>query len=142
MENLLQIKNVRNITVNDLSNNYKIEYIAKFQNAYKEDLLNLTKIDPYTKKKVRKTKEELCKDIGISETTLKRYMKDLGMKSFYRHEHTNNVRKKNIKKENKDIVVTTEKEKKPKKSKSKDKHDEYNYNEVFNKTIDGMENNK
>ena len=88
MDNLLKIKSVKNITVDDLSNNYKLIYITKFQNAFTEDLLNLTKIDPKTNKKVRKTKEELCKEIGISDTTLKRYMKDLGMKSFYRHENT------------------------------------------------------
>jgi hypothetical protein len=123
MDNLLKIKNVKSITVDDLSKNYKIEYISKFQNAYKEDLLNLTKIDPKDKsKKVRKTQQELCKEIGISVTTLKRYMKDLGMKSFYRHAHTNNVKRNNIKKENEeqDIEVTEKKKSKPKKVKNKD----------------------
>ena len=99
MDNLLKIKNVKSLTVDDLSKNYKIEYISKFQNAFKEDLLNLTKIDPKDKsKKVRKTQQELCNEIGISVTVLKRYMKDLGMKSFYRHtqtEHTKNVKRKN-----------------------------------------------
>jgi hypothetical protein len=128
MDNLLKIKNVKSITVDDLSKNYKIEYISKFQNAYKEDLLNLTKIDPKDKsKKVRKTQQELCKEIGISVTTLKRYMKDLGMKSFYRHTnsftHTNNVKRNNTKKENEeqDIEVTEKtKKSKPKKVKNKD----------------------
>ena len=115
MNDLLKIKNVRSITVNDLSNNYRMIYINKFQSAFTEDLINPTKIDTKTKKKVRKTKE-LCKEIGISDTTLKRYMKDLGMKSFYRHDHTKTyVKSKNTKKDNKeDIVETTEKKKKSK----------------------------
>jgi hypothetical protein len=32
------------------------------------------------------TKPHLCKMIGISDSNLKRTMKDLNMKSFYRHE--------------------------------------------------------
>ena len=32
------------------------------------------------------TKPQLCKMIGISDSSLKRIMKDLNMKSFYRHE--------------------------------------------------------
>ncbi len=32
------------------------------------------------------TKPQLCKLIGISDSSLKRIMKDLNMKSFYRHE--------------------------------------------------------
>ncbi len=32
------------------------------------------------------TKQQLCKMIGISDSSLKRFMKDLNMKSFYRHE--------------------------------------------------------
>ena len=101
MDNLLKIKNVKSITVDDLSKNYKIEYIAKFQNAYKEDLLSSTD--------KRKTKQQICKENGISDTTLKRYMKDLGMKSFYRHnypEHSKTyVKRKNNKKENEEIVT-------------------------------------
>jgi hypothetical protein len=31
-------------------------------------------------------KPQLCKMIGISDSSLKRIMKDLNMKSFYRHE--------------------------------------------------------
>jgi hypothetical protein len=100
MDNLLKIKDIKSITVDDLSKNYKIEYISKFQNAYNEDLLNLTKIDPKDKnKRVKKTQQELSKEIGISVITLKRYMKDLSLKSFYRH--TNNVKRKDTKKETK-----------------------------------------
>ncbi len=144
MNDLLKIKNVRNITVNDLSNNYKMIYINKFQSAFTEDLINPTKTDTKSKKKVRKTKEELCKEIGLSDTTLKRYMKDLGMNSFYRHNHNKTyVKSKNTKKDDKeDIVETTEKKKKskPKKIKNNDKDDkeEYDYNETFDKTIDGL----
>jgi hypothetical protein len=32
------------------------------------------------------TKPQLCKMIGISDSSLKRIMKDLNMKSFYHHE--------------------------------------------------------
>jgi hypothetical protein len=32
------------------------------------------------------TKPQLCKLIGISDSSLKRTMKDLNMKSFYHHE--------------------------------------------------------
>jgi hypothetical protein len=32
------------------------------------------------------TKPQLCKVIGISDSSLKRILKDLNMKSFYRHE--------------------------------------------------------
>ena len=124
MNDLLKIKNVRSITVNDLSNNYKMIYINKFQSAFTEDLINPTKTDPKTNKKVRKTKEELCKEIGLSDTTLKRYMKDLGIKSFYRRDHTKTyVKSKNTKKDDKeDIVKTTEmkKKSKPKKIKNND----------------------
>jgi hypothetical protein len=36
------------------------------------------------------TKPQLCKLIGISDSSLKRTMKDLNMKSFYHHEvHVN-----------------------------------------------------
>jgi hypothetical protein len=31
------------------------------------------------------TKPQLCKMIGISDSSLKRILKDLNMKSFYRH---------------------------------------------------------
>ncbi len=32
------------------------------------------------------TKPQLCKMIGLSDSSLKRIMKDLNMKCFYRHE--------------------------------------------------------
>ena len=41
------------------------------------------------------TKPKLCEMIGISDSSLKRIMKDLNMKSFYRHEVPVN-RKKHI----------------------------------------------
>jgi uncharacterized protein YnzC (UPF0291/DUF896 family) len=142
MDNLLKIKNVKSLTVDDLSKNYKIEYISKFQNAFKEDLLNLTKIDPKDKsKKVRKTQQELCNEIGISVTTLKRYMKDLGMKSFYRHttEHTKNVKTKNTKKETEEeqtIEVSVKKKKsKPKKLKNNDTSNMEDKYEMMNNNL-------
>ncbi len=87
MYNLLKINNVKSITVDDLSKNHKMEYISKFQNEYK-DLSNLTKIDSKVEIKIVR-KQELCNEIGISVTTLKKYMKYLGMKIFYRHEYFN-----------------------------------------------------
>jgi hypothetical protein len=53
-----------------------MEYVAKFIDAYKNNLTS----------KNRKTKKELCKEHSISDLTLKRFMKDLGMKSLYRND--------------------------------------------------------
>ncbi len=52
------------------------------------------------------TKPQLCKMIGISDSCLNRIMKDLNMKSFYRHEVLVNRTKTDLtvnKKFNKDI---------------------------------------
>lgn len=123
MDNLLKIKNVKSITVDDLSKNYKIEYIAKFQNAYKEDLLSSTD--------KRKTKQQICKENGISDTTLKRYMKDLGMKSFYRHnypEHTNNLKNEENLKEKKKTKPKSKTSKRKDNSNMDDKYEKLNNN--------------
>ena len=122
MDNLLKIKNIKSITVDDLSKNYKIEYIAKFQNAYKEDLLSSTD--------KRKTKQQICKENGISDTTLKRYMKDLGMKSFYRHnypEHTNK-NEENSKEEKKKTKPKSKTSKRKDNSNMDDKYEKLNNN--------------
>jgi hypothetical protein len=42
--------------------------------------------DPKDDNGKRLTKSQICKKIGISDSSLKRYMKDLNMKSFYRHD--------------------------------------------------------
>jgi hypothetical protein len=42
------------------------------------------------------TKLQLCKLIGISDSSLKRIMKDLNIKSFYRHEVPVNRKKTDI----------------------------------------------
>ncbi len=42
------------------------------------------------------TKPQLCEMIGISDSSLKRIMKDLNMKSFYRHEVSVNKKKIDI----------------------------------------------
>ncbi len=42
------------------------------------------------------TKSQLCKMIGISDSSLKRIMKDLNMKSFYRHEVPVNRKKADL----------------------------------------------
>ena len=81
MSHLSQININRNVTIDDIRNNFKLEYIAKFE----QELLN---------SKGKKNKNQICKDIGISNTTLKRYMKDLGMNSFYRHDEKLNRKKR------------------------------------------------
>jgi hypothetical protein len=43
------------------------------------------------------TKPQICKMIGISDSSLKRIMKDLNMKSFYRHEVPVNRKKIDLK---------------------------------------------
>src|SRR6266487_6220242 len=55
------------------------------------------------------TKPQLCKMIGISDSKLKRIMKDLNMNSFYRHEVPGNTRKtvKTVKTVNKNGVKQT-----------------------------------
>ncbi len=42
------------------------------------------------------TKPQLCKMIGISDSSLKLIMKDLNMKSFYRHEAPVNRKKTDL----------------------------------------------
>jgi hypothetical protein len=60
---------------------YKMEYIIKFRKAYLEE--------PTIRKRV------LCKKIGISESTLNRFMKDLNMLSFYTYRSTKDLSRKN-----------------------------------------------
>ncbi len=43
------------------------------------------------------TKPQLCKMIGISDSSLKRIIKDLNMKSFYRNEVLVNRKRQSIK---------------------------------------------
>jgi hypothetical protein len=76
---LMQKKYINDITVDDLRKNHKVEYIHKFQQA----LINNS----------GKSKQVVCDIAGVSNNTLTRYMKDLGMKSFYRHDHKINRKK-------------------------------------------------
>ncbi len=76
----MQKKYINNITVDDLRKNHKVEYNHKFQQA----LIN----NP------GKSKQVVCDIAGVSNNTLTRYMKDLDMKSFYRHGHKINRKKK------------------------------------------------
>ncbi len=48
------------------------------------------------------TKSQICKKIGISDSSLKRTMKNLNIKSFYRHDIPVN-KKKTKKNNNKDV---------------------------------------
>jgi len=70
---------MNDITVDDLRKHHKVEYIHKFQWA----LINNS----------GKSKQVVCDIAGVSNNTLTRYMKDLGMKSFYRHDHKINRKK-------------------------------------------------
>jgi len=82
---LMQKKYINDITVDDLRKNHKIEYIHKFQQA----LIN----NP------GKSKQVVCDIAGVLNNTLIRYMKDLGMKSLYRHDHEINRKKEKEDKE-------------------------------------------
>ncbi len=54
------------------------------------------------------TKPQLCKMIGISDSSLKRIMKDLNMKSFYHHEAPVNRKKTDLTmKQSKLILMNT-----------------------------------
>ncbi len=59
--------------------NHKVEYIHKFQ----QELIN----------NQGKPKQVVCDIASVSNNTLTRYMKDFGMKSFYRHDHKINRKK-------------------------------------------------
>ncbi len=87
---LMQKKYINDITVDDLRKNHKVEYIHKFQQA----LIN----------NQGKSKQVVCDIRGVSNNTLTRHMKDLGMKSFYRHDHKINRKKKD--KEDKEKIKT------------------------------------
>jgi hypothetical protein len=77
---LIQKKYTNDITVDDSCKNHKVEYIHESQQA----LIN----NP------GKPKQVVCDIAGVSNSTLTRYMKGLGMKSFYRHYHKINRKRK------------------------------------------------
>lgn len=88
------IKNRTSIEPEDFRIYLKKNVILKFMEV-KEECPNLTK-------------SQLCKKIGISESTLDRNMKDLNIKSFYRHDIPINKRKKLNKNEQmKDLPKTS-----------------------------------
>jgi hypothetical protein len=58
------------ISADDYDRDYKFLYVNKFKQAH----LNNPNI----------RKRDLCNQIGISESTLNRFMKDLGLNSLYR----------------------------------------------------------
>ncbi len=108
-------KYVNGITVDDLRKNHKIEYIHKFQQA----LIN----NP------GKSKQVVCDIAGVSNNILTRYMKDLGMESFYRHDHKINRKKKD--KEDKEKIKTKSKD-------LKGGGETYDFEETFNKTVESL----
>jgi hypothetical protein len=112
---LMQKKYINDITVDDLRKNHKIEYIHKFQQA----LIN----------NLGKSKQVICDIAGVSNNTLTRYMKDLGMKSFYRHDHKINRKKKD--KEDKEKIKTKSKD-------LKGGGETYDFEETFNKTVESL----
>lgn len=67
--NTIVYRKDKHITPDEYLYDFKMEYITKFRKAHLEE--------PMIKKR------PLCKKIGLSESTLNRFMKDLNMKSFY-----------------------------------------------------------
>ena len=78
-DQLNSIKYTSTIVPDDLRKNMLMKKVLVFVQA-KEEHPELTK-------------QHLCKMIGISDSSLKRIMKDLNMKSFYRHEMLVNRKK-------------------------------------------------
>jgi hypothetical protein len=77
------------IVSSDIRKNIKLVLIYKFYEAFINNMLK-----PINE---RKNKKELCKIAGISEVTLRKYMKQLGIQSFYRHDNPSNDTNKKIK---------------------------------------------
>jgi hypothetical protein len=71
-DQLNSIKYSSTIVLDDIRKNMLMKKVLVFVQA-KEEHLELTK-------------PQLCKMIGISDSSLKHIMKDLGTKSFYHHE--------------------------------------------------------
>ncbi len=74
------IKYTSTIVPDDIRKNMLMKKVLVFVQA-KEEHLELTK-------------PQLCKMIGISDSSLKRIIKDLNMKSFYRNEDLVNRKKR------------------------------------------------
>ena len=72
-DQLNSIKYTSTIVPGDISNNMLMKKVLVFVQAKEEGHLELTK-------------PQLCKMIGISDSSLKRIMKNLKMKSFNHHE--------------------------------------------------------
>jgi hypothetical protein len=62
----------------DIRKNLKMKKVLKFVEEFEKD--------PKNDNRKRLTKSQICKKIGISDSSLKRDMKDLNIKSFYRHD--------------------------------------------------------
>jgi DNA-binding MurR/RpiR family transcriptional regulator len=124
---LMQKKYINDITVDDLRKNHKIEYIHKFQQA----LIN----NP------GKSKQVVCDIAGVSNNTLTRYMEDLGIKSFYRHDHKIN-RKKQDKEDKEKIKTKSSSSRKDLKGGGEAQQSSlsatYDYDETFNKTVESL----
>ncbi len=74
METLTRMRYGREITGEDLRLQHKLVYIQK----YSEALLNRPNLK----------QDEICQMTGINKHTLRRYMKELGIASFYKHDLT------------------------------------------------------
>ncbi len=81
-DQLNSIKYTSTIVPDDIRKNMLMKKVLVFVQAKKEH--------------PELTKPQLCKMIGISDSSLKRIMKDLNMKSFYRHEVPVNRKKTDI----------------------------------------------
>jgi hypothetical protein len=62
--------------------------------------------DPKNDDGKRQTKSQICKKIGICDSSLKRTVKHLNIKSFYRRDVSVNKRKPNKKKNNETVSRT------------------------------------
>jgi len=104
---------------------YKLKLMKNYNNnsnglnqrkIFKENYINLFMITKLDNPKLKQ--QQICDKIGISSSTLKRYMNDLGIKSFYRHDHSvksknktnnNNINLTNQKKNHRKVNETTKK---------------------------------
>jgi hypothetical protein len=104
-QTLKDIKTLSSIQTEDIRKYDRMDIVIKFMQAKKEH-------PDYNK-------NQLCALIGVSDSYLKRVMKDLDIKSFYRHDIP--INKKNNKKINKNTADNNQPVTNPKEIKTKRK---------------------
>jgi Zn-dependent peptidase ImmA (M78 family) len=103
MQSLLNsIKYTSSIEPEDIRKNLKMKTVLKFGEELEKD--------PKNDNGKRLTKSQICKKIGISDSSLKRNMKDLNMKSFYRHDVPVNKKKPKTHRKKKENTEISEEE--------------------------------